>query len=389
MTLGKGDGRVTARQFRITEVRTSGSLRGNVAMRAASALILCVGILLAAPTVAQQVKQVAPQQGPTAAVEAREQLNIVSTTDVSEVADLLADFRARHPNIETVYSKANSNDIYNQIVDPSSSSAPPGDIIWSSAMDLQVKLVNDGYAQPYVSKEIAHIPDWAIWKDEAYAITAEPIVIVYNKNLVPESDIPRTRMELTELLRSKPDIYRGKIASYDPEQSGSGFLFLTRDAQVTKTTWAMVRAFGNAGIKLYSTTGTVLDRITSGEHLIAYNMIGSYAIERAKEYPSIGVVVPADYIILMSRIAFIPVVARHPESAKLFLDYLLSERGQKFLLARSIGPVRLNLGADGVIPSDRSEAVKPIHIGPELLTYLDQSKRASFLKEWRRALQDR
>ena len=78
-----------------------------------------------------------------------------------------------------------------------------------------------------------------------------------------------------------------------------------------------------------------------------------------------------------------------PQQSKLFLDYLLSERGQKFLLARSVGPVRLGLGADGVIPADRSDAVKPIHIGPELLTYLDQSKRASFLKEWRRALQDR
>src|SRR6266700_87754 len=65
-------------------------------------------------------------------------------------------------------------------------------------------------------------------------------------------------------------------------------------------------------------------------------MIGSYAIERAKEATSIGIVFPADYITLMSRIAFIPVTAPHPESAKLFLDYLLSERGQKFLLARSV-----------------------------------------------------
>jgi iron(III) transport system substrate-binding protein len=359
-------------------------------MRGASALVLCIGILLAAPIMAQQVREVAsPKVQAAAAVEAREQLNIVSTTEASEVADLLADFRARYPGIETVYSKVNSNDIYNQVVDPAPSSEAPGDVIWSSAMDLQIKLVNDGYAQPYVSKEIAHLPDWAIWKDEAYAITAEPIVIVYNKNLVAESDIPRTRAELTTLLTKKPDTYRGKIASYDPEQSGSGFLFLTRDARITKTTWDMVRAFGGAGIKLYSTTGTVLDRISSGEHLIAYNMIGSYAIERAKEDASIGIVFPADYITLMSRIAFIPVAARHPESAKLFLDYLLSERGQKFLLARSVGPVRLGLGAEGVIPADRNDAVKPIHIGPELLTYLDQSKRASFLKEWRRALQDR
>jgi iron(III) transport system substrate-binding protein len=359
-------------------------------MRAANALVLCVAILLAAPTRAQQGQDIGPARNQLAAVaEARDALEILSTTDVSEVSDLLADFRALHPGIEAVYSKVNSNDIYNRIVEPPTSSGTSGDVIWSSAMDLQIKLVNDGYAQPYVSKEIAHIPDWAIWKDEAYAITAEPIVIVYNKNLVAKSDIPRTRVELTDLLSKKPDIYRGKIASYDPEQSGSGFLFITRDSSITKTTWALVRAFGGADIKLYSTTGTVLDRIASGEHLIAYNMIGSYAIERAKEDASIGVIFPADYIILMSRIAFIPVAARHPESAKLFLDYLLSERGQRFLLARSIGPVRRGLGADGVIPADRNDAVKPTHIGPELLTYLDQSKRASFLKEWRRALQDR
>ena len=359
-------------------------------MRAANALFLCIAILLVEPTKAQQFKDTAAPKGQQAAVvEAREHLNIVSTTEESEVADLLADFRARYPGIEAVYSKVNSNDIYNRIVDPASSSDTPGDIVWSSAMDLQIKLVNDGYAQPHASKEIAHMPDWAVWKDEAYAITAEPIVIVYNKNLVAETDVPRTRADLTGLLTKKPDIYRGKIASYDPEQSGSGFLFITRDARITKTTWDMVRAFGVAGIKLYSTTGTILDRISSGEHMIAYNMIGSYAIERAKEDPSIGIVFPADYITLMSRIAFIPVAARHPESAKLFLDYLLSERGQKFLLARSVGPVRLGLGADGVIPSNRADAVKPIHIGPELLTYLDQSKRASFLKEWRRALQDR
>jgi iron(III) transport system substrate-binding protein len=359
-------------------------------MRAVNALVLCVGILLAAPTGAQQMRDVAPGKGQmAAAAEARDKLTIVSTTEELEVSDLLADFRTLYPRIETVYSKVNSNDIYDRIVEPSSSSEASGDVIWSSAMDLQIKLVNDGYAQPYASREIAHIPDWAIWKNEAYAITAEPIVIVYNKNLVAESDIPRTRAELTSLLNRKPDIYRGKIASYDPEQSGTGFLFITRDSRITKTTWDLVRAFGDAGIKLYSTTGTVLDRISSGEHLIAYNMIGSYAIERAKEDASIGVVFPADYIILMSRIAFIPVAARHPESAKLFLDYLLSERGQKFLLARSVGPVRLGIEAGGVIPADRADAVKPIHIGPELLTYLDQSKRASFLKEWRRALQDR
>src|SRR4051794_33164815 len=178
-------------------------------MRAVKASILCVGVLMAWPAMSQQEQGVpAPKAAPakgqvSTAVGAKEQLTIVSTTQDAEVADLLADFRAAHPDIDISYSKINSNDIYNQIVDPSTSSTPPGDIIWSSAMDLQIKLVNDGYAQPYASKQIAHLPDWAVWRDEAYAITAEPVVIVYNKNLVVESDIPRSRSELKNLLIRK------------------------------------------------------------------------------------------------------------------------------------------------------------------------------------------
>ena len=70
------------------------------------------------------------------------------------------------------------------------------------------------------------------------------------------------------------------------------------------------------GIGTSTTVNGRSNRISSGEHLIAYNMIGSYAIERAKEDKSIGIVFPADYITLMSRIAFIPAAGgiRNPRS---------------------------------------------------------------------------
>jgi iron(III) transport system substrate-binding protein len=40
-------------------------------------------------------------------------------------------------------------------------------------------------------------------------------------------------------------------------------------------------------------------------------------------------------------------------------------------------------------PIEHESFVRPIRVGPELLTYLDQAKRNRFLKEWRRALQTR
>jgi iron(III) transport system substrate-binding protein len=141
---------------------------------------------------------------------------------------------------------------------------------------------------------------------------------------------------------------------------------------------------GEAGVKLYSTTSTMLDRIAAGDQLIAYNIIGSYALERAKADPSVGVVLPADYTIVMSRIAFIPKGAPHPNTAKLFLDYLLSKEGQTRLAARSLGSVRDDVPAN---PIGQDSFFRPIRVGPELLTYLDQAKRNRFLKDWRRALQ--
>ncbi len=55
------------------------------------------------------------------------------------------------------------------------------DFAFSSAMDLQVKLSNDGYAQVSNLPMSAHWPKWANWRNTAYALTFEPAVFVYHK----------------------------------------------------------------------------------------------------------------------------------------------------------------------------------------------------------------
>ena len=68
----------------------------------------------------------------------------------------------------------------------------------------------------------------------------------------------------------------------------------------------------------------MIDGLVSGRHLILYNAIGSYVLERAKQAPDLRVVFPSDYTQVMSRIAFIARNASSPNAARLFLDYLLS-----------------------------------------------------------------
>jgi iron(III) transport system substrate-binding protein len=311
-------------------------------------------------------------------------VTIYTTTDETEAADLLAGFHALPPNIRVEYDELNSTELYDRFLTEAAAGKVTSDLVWSSAVDQQMKLVNDGYAATYASPEAARLPQWAVWNYQAYGVTAEPVAIAYNKGLLPPAEIPKTHTDLTRLLAEKAEALKGKVATYDPERSAVGLLFITQDVQITKSTWDLVHALGEAGVKLYSTTSTMLDRIAAGDQLIAYNIIGSYALERAKADPSVGVVLPADYTIVMSRIAFIPKGAPHPNAAKLFLDYLLSKEGQTRLAARSLGSVRDDVPAN---PIGQDSFFRPIRVGPELLTYLDQAKRNRFLKDWRRALQ--
>ena len=86
--------------------------------------------------------------------------------------------------------------------------------------------------------------------------------------------------------------YFGKIATYDPERSGAGFLFVTQDARESEVIWALARNMGANGVKLYNNTGAILDCIASGQFLIGYNVLGSYALARARKNPAIALPSP-------------------------------------------------------------------------------------------------
>ena len=326
-----------------------------------------------------------------AAARKEGKLSIYGTTDATEAGPMLEAFRKEYPFIALEYADQNSTELYNKFVAEAAANSGTADLLWSSAMDLQIKLVNDGYAQSYQTTERKALPDWAVWKDQAFGITAEPIAIVYNTRLVPEADVPRSHADLLRLVTEQKAKYQGKVTSYDIERSGVGFLFITQDAQQDADgTMKLARALGAAGAKFYTSSGAMMERILSGEHLVGFNMIGSYAMSRRAKDPAMGVVLPKDWALVMSRVAFIPKGARNPACAKLMLDFMLSKPGQAALATSNMGPVRTDMdGGDGggmLAGYDRTK-LRPIPINQDLLGYLDQTKRLRFLRDWGRALQ--
>src|SRR5918911_2460935 len=128
---------------------------------------LCAWLALApTPRAAPGDPATSPQVA--SAGDAEGKVVVYSTTDSASVQPMLKDFAALHPKIQVEYDDMNSTEVYNRYVSEAAAGSNSADLLWSSAMDLQVKLASDGYAQEYASPEAAKLPQGARFKNQAY-----------------------------------------------------------------------------------------------------------------------------------------------------------------------------------------------------------------------------
>jgi len=241
-----------------------------------------------------------------------------------------------------------------------------------------------------MSPEASKLPKWAVYKNEAYGTTYEPAVFIYNKRLLTGNEIPQDHAAFAKLLQSDTAKLKGKVTTYDIEKSGVGFMFVVQDAKYFTGMPELEKGFGATSYKVYSSTGNMLEKVSSGEHLLGYNVLGSYALVRAKKDQSLGVVLPKDYTLVLSRVIFIGKTAKNPNAAKLWLDYVLSARGQKLIGSDvELFAIRNDVDAEYTAASLNKQLgnnVKPIPVNSEIVTYLDPKKRLEFLNAWKAAL---
>ncbi|RRH69284.1 ABC transporter substrate-binding protein [Falsigemmobacter faecalis] len=325
-----------------------------------------------------------------AVAEAEGSVVIYANTEHAAVEAILADFQKAFPKIRADYIEIKAADLFSRVSSEAAADALKADVVWSSAMDLQYQMVEDGVAAEYASPEKGAIPEWASYGDRIYGTTYEPVVMVYNSKVVADDQMPRTHAGLASWLTENRDTMKGKVATYDPERSGLGFFAVNEDAKHSDDLWPLVTAFGAVDTKFYTATGTMLEKISAGEHAIGYNIVGPYAYLRAERDPNVKVVVPQDFTVVLSRLAIVTEQARHPNAARVFLDYLLSHRGQSVIgNAAHLFAIRPDVEGKATIAgltAEHGDRLKPVAIGPHLLDAIQPMERLAFFRKWADAL---
>nr|WP_274532322.1 extracellular solute-binding protein [Devosia sp. Root635] len=348
------------------------------ALGSLSALVLCLLLVDIHPASAISSSYPAPD-GSAATV-----LTIVGTTDTPLFADFIAGFQALRPDVTVHYDEQDSLPMYQQFL--AGKMAPKPDLLISSASDLMIKLANDGHAMAYDSPFLGALPEWAHWRNEVFGFTFEPAVIIYNPDRISADEVPRTHLTLAELLETETERFRGAIATYDIAVSGVGYLLASQDQVISSNFWRLAAAFGRVGAVFSGSSPAILNGVADGSLALGYNVLGSYAFARKADGANIEIVVPDDYVLVLTRSMLIPRDAPYPDLGRAFVDFALSPAGQAIAAGQTaLGSVVA--GANGEWTSEAIAArgrgvIQPIPLGPALMVSLDQQRRKRFLDSW-------
>lgn len=306
-----------------------------------------------------------------------ETLKVISTTDIGVFEPIIKKFQETYDDIDIEYVVASSSETMKAIYDENALF----DLVISSAMDLQTKIANDGLAKSYSSIETEKLPVWAQWRGQVFAFTQEPAVMVISKKGFKNFSIPKTRDQLVDLLRKNSDFFNEKIGTYDVRKSGLGYLFATQDSRNTDVFWRLTEIMGRLNVKLYCCSGDMLQDVSSGKLLLAYNVLGSYAETSLSDYEGLEIVTFDDFSTVMMRTALIPSFSENPEVAGKFIDFLIKLAMQTDLIKISgFQPVN----SDNLLNDKRT---RPIKLGPGLLVFLDKLRKENFIRNWVSSIQ--
>ena len=278
-------------------------------------------------------------------------------------------FDAKYPGIKIQASRASGNDNALKILNEGRARRPMADLVDSTT--ALAPLLDAGLVAVFRPTEAARYPAEAKDPDgywtypNVYYYTA-----AYNTNLVSAAEAPKT---FDDLLDPK---WKGKMAStYDLTGGGPpGFIHNILTIKGREKGMDYLRAFAKQEpVVIPAAQRVVLDKAISGEYPLALMTLSYHStISAAKGAPIQWLKMPP--MVMSPNTISVLKNAPHPNAARLLIEFILSEEGQKIM------------AANDYMPADPAVAVKdpdlqPAH-GQFVVTVITPEQTRKDLAKW-------
>ncbi len=155
-----------------------------------------------------------------------------------------------------------------------------------------------------------------------YTIFGDIISMGYNPTLVKAENVP---MKYTDLLNPK---WKGKLVQVHPGYSGQGLQHVMCILKLYG--WDFYQKMEGNNPMIVQSTGDVPTPVISGERPMAASFATSRFVEAKRKGSPLMVIYPEEGSTFVADVVGILKDAPHPNAAKLFLEYVLSQEGQNF-----------------------------------------------------------
>lgn len=265
------------------------------------------------------------------------------------------------------------------------------DMILTGTIDRWIDFYDRGALADYTSPEAASLPDWSMPFPGLYTSSTDPVLISYNKAVLPEDKWPHSLADVAALVED-PDIdMSGKVTTYDAAASPFGLALYWTWVKGHDGDWSVIDTYGPAS-RPERSGGTMRSKVISGEYSTAIFLSGinMLYLERPEYKQIAGWAFPKDGTPVMMRGVGLTKAASSPASARLLLDLLLSKEGQIAFSRGGMTPYRDDVSADEAAYFTLDAIKKDVGEENVFIIEYDRdliAKRDEFVSRWKTAFE--
>ncbi|PLV49437.1 ABC transporter substrate-binding protein [Erwinia sp. B116] len=221
---------------------------------------------------------------------------------------------------------------------------PQADVLISASWDTAEELQQRGWLLPYQSNNAAKVP--AEFKTDHYVAQGiSALGIVWNtKSGTPE---PKEWADLTT------DAFKDRVTTPDPSLSGASLdLLIGLQNSMGDRAWQLFARLKDNGMAIAGPNAQALTPVLQGAKAAVFGAVDYVTYASIQQGEAVKVIFPASGTVVAPRPMMILKSSQHAADAQAFIDYVLSEEGQKAVADAWLMPARTDVGAQRPLISD-------------------------------------
>jgi iron(III) transport system substrate-binding protein len=303
---------------------------------------------------------------PAHAQDTKGKLVLYTSQPERDAAQTIAAFKRVRPGIDVEVFRSGTTEVMGKLAAEFAAGQPKPDVLLLADAATMEALKKDGRLAAYPQANVEGLAAGSFDTDRTYFGTKLITTgIAYNTGAKTR---PTSWADLT-----KPE-YRGQIAMPSPLYSGAAAIMLGTMTTRNDLGWGYFEKLKAADAVAVRGNGAVLNAVANGEK--TYGVVVDFMAFNAKAKGSpIDFVFPAEGLPAVTEPVAILKTAQNPAAARAFVDFILSDEGQKLAASMGYIPARATAGMPSWYPAGTSIKLMPTDIGSVVSTNSANLKR--------------